>query len=227
MTPNIKVCGLTCTADALACADLGVNWLGLNFHPGSPRKVDPAIAAEIVATLPATCAAVGLFVGRPPSEVRAIAGSVGIPILQLHGDEPPEDLVALADFTLVRAFRIGDVAAIDRLNDYLERCRTLGREPDHVLVDGYLPGQAGGTGQSIGLTLLDQLPTIPGLILAGGLTPENVADRVVRVRPWMVDVASGVESSPGRKDPARVRAFVAAVRSTAEKRAVPNESTSP
>lgn len=213
MTPNIKVCGLTCTADALACADLGVNWLGLNFHPGSPRKVDPEIAAEIIAALPATCASVGLFVSRPPSEVRATAEAAGLRILQLHGDEPPEDLVALADFTLIRAFRIGDEAAIERLSAYLDRCHALGRAPDHVLVDGYVAGQAGGTGQSIDHSLLDKLPRLPGLILAGGLTPENVAERIVRVRPWMVDVASGVESSPGRKDSARIRAFVTAVRS--------------
>ncbi len=209
---KVKVCGLTSVAEALACAEVGVDWLGLNFHPGSPRRVVPAIAAEIVASLPASCEAVGLFVDRPPVEVAALARTVGFKIVQLHGSEPPRDLLALADLTIVRAFRLGSDAAIAAMLAYLEEAAELGRAPDAVLIDGHVAGQPGGTGHSIAFDLLDRLPPLPRLILAGGLTPENVAERVARVRPWMVDVASGVESSPGRKDPQRVAAFVRAAR---------------
>jgi phosphoribosylanthranilate isomerase len=152
--------------------------------------------------LPATCEGVGLFVDRPPVEVAETARSVGLKIVQLHGSEPPEDFLTLGDFSIVRAFRLGDKSAISAMNTYLERAASLGRPPDAVLVDGYVAGQAGGTGRSIALDLLDLLPPLPRLILG----------RVVRARPWMVDVASGVESSPGQKDPARVAAFVKAAR---------------
>jgi phosphoribosylanthranilate isomerase len=210
---RVKVCGLTCVADALSCARAGADWLGLNFHPPSPRRVAVETAAEIIKALPEGCEAVGLFVDRPPGEVAATAFALGLRIVQLHGDEPPEDIVALGHLTVVRAFRLGDEAAVERMADYLERARTLGRSPDAVLVDAYVPGQAGGTGHAIAGYLLDALPLLPRLILAGGLTPENVAGRVARVRPWMVDVASGVESSPGRKDPGRVAQFIRAARS--------------
>jgi phosphoribosylanthranilate isomerase len=208
----VKVCGLTVRAEALACARAGADWIGLNFHPGSPRCIDPDLAAEIVAALPPTCSAVGLFVDRPPAEVAAIARRVGLRFVQLHGNEPPEDLLALAHLTLVRAFRLADRAAVDCMTSYLQRAGELGRIPDAVLVDGYVTGQHGGTGQTIDLDVLDHLPSLSRLILAGGLTSENVAARIARVHPWMVDVASGVESSPGRKDLPRVRAFVRAVR---------------
>lgn len=209
---RVKVCGLTSVADALACASVGVDRVGLNFHPGSPRRIDPGLAAEIVAALPPSCVAVGLFVDRPPGEVAATADRVGLTGVQLHGSEPPEDLIALGHLSVIRAFRLGNDAAVAAMIAYLCRAEALGRLPDSVLVDGYVAGQAGGTGQSIAAGLLDRLPPLPRLVLAGGLTPENVAGRVARVRPWMVDVASGVESAPGRKDPARVAAFVAAAR---------------
>lgn len=209
---RVKVCGLTSVADALACAEAGADWLGLNFHPASSRRVDSSLAAEIVAALPPGCLAVGLFVDRPTAEVAATAARVGLRVVQLHGDEAPEDLRALGRLTLVRAFRLGDDAAVARMAAYLDRAAALGRAPDAVLVDSYVPGQAGGTGHAIASDVLDRLPALPRLILAGGLTAENVADRVARVRPWMVDVASGVESSPGRKDSGRVAAFIRAVR---------------
>jgi phosphoribosylanthranilate isomerase len=209
---RVKVCGLTRVADAVSCAELGVDWIGLNFHPSSPRRVDPEAAVEIVAALPATCKAVGLFVDRQPAEVAATAARVGLTIVQLHGNEPPDDVAALSHLIVVRAFRLADDAAIARMTSYLERASHLGRMPDAVLIDTFVAGQPGGTGHSIALDLLDRLPPLPRLILAGGLSTENVAERVARVRPWMVDVASGVESSPGRKDAARVATFIRAVR---------------
>jgi phosphoribosylanthranilate isomerase len=209
---RVKVCGLTCVADALACAEAGADWVGLNFHPGSPRRVDPSVAAEIVSVLPPTCAAVGLFVDRPPAEVADLAARLGLRVVQLHGREPPEDLRALRHLFLVRAYRLSDSASVAGMSEDLRRAGALGRAPDAVLIDAHVPGQAGGTGQAIAIEVLEQLPALPCLILAGGLTPENVAERIERVRPWMVDVASGVESSQGRKDPARVAAFIRAAR---------------
>lgn len=210
--PLVKICGLTQVADALACADAGADWLGLNFHPASPRRVGSEVAAEIVAALPPTCAAVGLFVDWPTAEVAGLADRLDLRVVQLHGDEPPEDLLQLSHLTIVRAFRLADQAAIERMDAYLRRAGELGRMPDAVLVDGHVAGLLGGTGRTIDLSLLDRLPAVHRLVLAGGLTPENVAERVARARPWMVDAASGVESSPGRKDPARVAAFIQAAR---------------
>jgi phosphoribosylanthranilate isomerase len=214
----VKVCGLTSVADALGCARAGVDWIGLNFHPGSPRHIAHSLAAEIIAALPAGAEAVGLFVDRPAAEVAVVAARLGLRVVQLHGQEPPEDLAALDHLYVVRAVRLGHAGAVAQMARYLDECRTRGRPPDAVLVDAYVAGRPGGTGQAIADEVLDRLPALrlPRLILAGGLTPENVGARVTRVRPWMVDVASGVESAPGRKDPARVAAFVRAVRPEAQ-----------
>jgi phosphoribosylanthranilate isomerase len=143
------------------------------------------------------------------------AAELGLRIVQLHGEEPPDDLPALGHLYVVRAYRLGDAAAVARMRADLEACRALGRLPDAVLVDAHVPGQAGGTGQAIATDVLVALPPLPRLILAGGLTPQNVAERISLVSPWMVDVASGVENAPGCKDPARVAAFVRAVRGRA------------
>jgi phosphoribosylanthranilate isomerase len=212
----IKVCGLTDRDEALATAAAGAAWIGLNFHPASPRRIEPAAAAAIVAALPPTAEAVGLFVDRPPQEVAALAARVGLRIVQLHGREPPEDLLALRHLHLVRAFRLADARSVAEMGAYLRRAEALGRPPDAVLIDAYVAGRPGGTGRTIAAELLEDLPPLPRLILAGGLTPENVAERVARVRPWMVDVAGGVERAPGRKDPARVAAFVRAARAGAD-----------
>jgi phosphoribosylanthranilate isomerase len=209
---RIKVCGVTRVDDALSCAAAGADWIGLNFHPDSPRRIDPSLAAEIIAALPASAEAVGLFVDRPPGEVAERADRLGLRVVQLHGREPAEDLLILAHLTIVRAFRIGDADAVSRMVAYLSHAERLGRAPDAVLVDAFVPGRPGGTGHAIAPDLLALLPSLPRLILAGGLSPENVAARVALARPWMVDVASGVETAPGRKDPDRVAAFVRAAR---------------
>lgn len=192
----------------------GADWLGLNFHPLSPRFVDDSRAATILAAL-TVARPVGLFVDRPSEEVADRARRLGLTIVQLHGDEPPEVLAWLkqAGLRVVRAFRLKDNLAIAQMNAYLKRCSGLGATPDAVLVDAYVAGVPGGTGRTIADDLLNRLPSVPNLILAGGLTPENVAERAAAVRPWMADVAGGVEASPGRKDAAKVTAFVQAVRS--------------
>lgn len=210
----VKVCGVTTVEDAAACAELGADCIGLNFHPGSPRFVTEERAAEIVKALPKSTLAVGVFVNRPPAEVARIARAVGLKIVQLHGDEPPEDVLDLGGFQIVRAFRPRPEEGWGRVGEHLLRLATLGRPPWAVLVDAYVPGVAGGTGQAIDPRLLDSWIDYPRVILAGGLNPANVAGRIAQVRPWMVDVASGVESAPGRKDPAAVAAFIRAARPT-------------
>lgn len=211
---RIKICGLTRVDEALACVQAGADCIGLNFHASSPRFVEPPQAREIVAAIPRPSQAVGLFVNRPAEEVVRVADRLGLRAVQLHGDEPPEDLLVLDRFWIIRAFRLGCGDDVRALRDYLDRAVAVGRAPDAVLVDAYVSGQAGGTGTLVAEDLLSLIPSLPRLILAGGLTPENVADRIARVRPWMVDVASGVESSPGRKDPEKVRAFIRAARSS-------------
>ncbi len=210
----VKVCGVTSVEDAAACAELGVDCIGLNFHPGSPRFVTESRAAEIIKALPESTRAVGVFVDRPPAEVARLADAVGLGIVQLHGDEPPEDVLELARFQVVRAFRPRPEDGWRRVNEHLLRLDALGWPPWAILVDAYVPGVAGGTGQVIDPRLLDSWIEYPRVILAGGLNPANVAERIAQVRPWMVDVASGVESSPGRKDPAAVAAFIRAARPT-------------
>jgi phosphoribosylanthranilate isomerase len=215
----VKICGVTCVEDALSCAELGAHWIGLNFHPPSPRSVDPSAAAAILAALPCHVTAVGVFVDRPAATVAELADRLGLHVVQLHGQEPPEDVAALGRFKVIRAFRLRTVAGWTTVADFVARAEGLGRAPHGVLVDAYVPGVAGGTGLTIDLSLLDEALPLPRLILAGGLTAENVGERIRRVRPWMVDVASGVESTPGRKDPARIAAFVRAVRAAAGPRA--------
>lgn len=210
--PGVKVCGLTEPANALDCLRAGADWIGLNFHPPSPRALTAERAEGILRALGAPNAAVGLFVNRPPREVRDLCRSLGIRRVQLHGDEPPEDLLELGEFFLIRAFRLKDAAAVAAMSSYLERAERLGRAPDAVLIDGWAPGLAGGTGAVVADEAIAALPRLSRLMLAGGLTPENVAQRAALARPWMVDVASGVESAPGIKDAAKVRALVRAAR---------------
>jgi phosphoribosylanthranilate isomerase len=209
----VKICGVTRVDDALACAAVGVEWIGLNFHPGSPRFIDQAQAAKIILALPASVTAVGVFVDRPAGEVADLAKQLGLAVVQLHGHEPPEDLLVLRNVQVVRAFRLKCASDWSGVSDYLARAQAMGRLPDAILIDAYVAGQSGGTGATVASDVLGCIPPLPRLILAGGLTPENVAAKIALVRPWMVDIASGVEFAPGRKDPAKVAAFVQAARS--------------
>ncbi len=210
----VKVCGVTSVEDAAACAELGADCIGLNFHPGSPRFVTEERAAEIVKALPESTRAVGVFVDRSPAEVARIADGVGLKIVQLHGDEPPEDLLELGRFQVIRAFRPRPEEGWRRVGEHLLRLVALGRPPWAILIDTFVPGAVGGTGRLIDPRLLASWIDHPQVILAGGLNPANVAGRIAQVRPWMVDVASGVESQPGRKDRGAVAAFIRAARPT-------------
>jgi phosphoribosylanthranilate isomerase len=210
---RIKICGLTRVDEALACVAAGADWIGLNFHPASPRFVPRPVARDIIAAIPLPARAVGLFVNRPALEVAGVAEELGLKIVQLHGDEPPEDLLVLDRFLVIRAFRLGNESDVQGLKSFLAETFRIGRSPDAILVDARVAGQSGGTGKTVAEDLLDLLPAHERLILAGGLTLHNVGARISRYHPWMVDVASGVESKPGRKDPERVRAFIEAARS--------------
>jgi phosphoribosylanthranilate isomerase len=208
---RVKICGITRPEDASMAAGAGADAIGLNFYPGSPRCVTLEQAQAIAAAMPAGVARVGVFVNADLAEMRRIADSVPLDYVQLHGDEPPQAIAAL-DVPVIRAFRCGS-AGLMPVGLYLEACRQAGRLPAAVLIDAYAPGAFGGTGQTLDWPALaagrEHLAGLP-LILAGGLTAENVAAAIAAARPDGVDTASGVESSPGVKDAARVRAFVAA-----------------
>jgi phosphoribosylanthranilate isomerase len=198
---RIKICGVTRTEDALAAVRLGADALGFNFWPGSKRHVTTAAARAIIARLPPFVTPVGVFVNQPEGEMRAIAAETGIQVFQLHGDEPPE-LCARLPLPVVKAIPVDQVRTLSRLLSY---------EVSAFLLDTPSRGY-GGSGEPFDWSLAEGVSEVAPVILAGGLTPENVAAAVRAVRPYAVDVASGVESSPGVKDMARMSRFFAAVR---------------
>jgi phosphoribosylanthranilate isomerase len=211
---KIKICGITNVADVLAAADAGADAIGLNFYRASPRCVSEFAALQIVGhvSIP-TLTRVGVFVNSSPSEIRRIVGQIRLTAIQLHGDEPPEMLAALQPIPTVRARRFDEAGTAAIARDLIE-CRAAGTALSAVLIDAMTPGRYGGTGTTVswpGLADHTHWLDIP-LILAGGLTPENVAEAIRIVRPHAVDVASGVESAPGKKDAAKIRDFVAAAR---------------
>jgi phosphoribosylanthranilate isomerase len=211
---RVKICGITNVADAQAAVEAGADALGLNFYPRSPRFLAPEKAAEIVAAVGRRAVKVGVFVNADAREICETFDRLGLDLIQLHGDEPPEMLPELGERPVVRAVRLGP-EGLRPVEEYLARCRALGVVPQAVLVDALVEGLYGGSGKTADWAALGRYPTggtLPPLVLAGGLTPENVAEAIRAVRPAAVDTASGVESSPGRKDPARVAAFVRAAR---------------
>jgi phosphoribosylanthranilate isomerase len=209
---RIKVCGITSAADGREAALLGADAVGLNFYPPSPRYVEPGRVADILRELPPFVDAVGVFVGQRPEQAFEVVARLGrIRTLQLHGEgrEPGDP----SRFHLIAAFQVKDQGSLLDITRYLDLCRGLGRLPDAVLVDAHAPGLYGGTGRTAPWDLLaDFRPGVP-LILAGGLTPDNVAEAVRVVRPYGVDVAGGVEHEPGRKDPEKMRRFIGNARS--------------
>ena len=198
---EIKVCGLTRPADADRCAELGVDVIGLNFWPGTPRCIDIDRARAILERWPK--AAVAVFVDPAPERVAEVREATGIRWVQLHGEESPSFLASLQPHAY-KAVGVADASDI-------ARARRFGGE--HLLLDARVAGaMPGGTGQGFDWALAEAVARERRLTLAGGLNPENVGDAIVRVRPFRVDVASGVESAPGLKSAARLEAFVAAVR---------------
>jgi len=204
---RVKVCGVTRVEDALLAAELGASAIGFVFWPGSPRFVDPGRAAAIVRELPPLIATVGVFVDQPLEDVRRTAQHVPLAAVQLHGDEP----LAYAHQLLQPVIR--SVAVDDGFTP-----RSLDRIPAEitVLLDAHDPLRRGGTGRTIDWNAAAEAAARRPVFLSGGLNPANVAEAITRVRPYGVDLSSGVESSPGVKDPARLRALFEAIAETVE-----------
>ena len=198
---RVKICGITRLEDALAAARLGADALGFNFWPRSKRYVAPAVARAIVRNLPSFVTAVGVFVDPSRDEVLRARDASGVTVVQLHGDEPPE-LCASLPLPVVKAIRVADGRSLAQLASY---------EVQAFLLDAPSAGY-GGSGKTFDWDLVAEVASELDVILAGGLAPENVADAVAAVGPWAVDVASGVESSPGVKDAERMRRFIEAAR---------------
>jgi phosphoribosylanthranilate isomerase len=211
---RIKVCGVTAAADVAEAGRLGVDAVGLNFHPASPRSVSADTALALLRELPPFVEAVGVFVQKSVHDAAGMIGRLArIRTIQIHGGAP--EMVAAFPYHFIPAFAVRDAAELASIQHYLDACRAIGRSPSAILVDGQAPGLHGGTGQKAPWHLLARFQADVPLLLAGGLTPENVAEAVRTVRPWGVDVASGVESAPGRKDPVRMRQFIEAAREAA------------
>ncbi len=215
---HVKICGITSAADAQVAADGGADAVGLNFYRKSPRFVSLDQARVIVRALPSDTVKVGVFVNSSPGDVRRVFDDIGLDLVQLHGDETPQDIERLKDLPVVRALRLTD-AGLQPLLDYITECRDHGIIFAGILIDSFQRGVYGGTGATADWSLLSSLNgSIRGvpLILAGGLAPANVAAAIREVRPAAIDTASGVESLPGQKDPTLVRQFVAAARAAFE-----------
>lgn len=204
---RVKICGITALEDALAAVEAGADLLGFNFYPKSPRYLTPEACVRLVASLPAPVLKVGVFVNEPAGDVARILAECGLDLAQLHGDEPPGELQSLGG----RAFK-----AFRGLGQQHAEFAAAGPGAPAFLIDGYSPALYGGTGQtadwSAARAIAEQYP----ILLAGGLTPENVGVAIAQAQPWGVDVASGVESAPGRKEHARVHAFIQAAKQAGE-----------
>jgi phosphoribosylanthranilate isomerase len=199
---EVKICGLTTRDDAVRCASLGADAIGLNFWPQSPRHTDIDTAQRIVEALGDRVETVGVFVDFDLSQIREILQKTGISWAQMHGDEPPELVEALLP-QAYKAIGVKDGSAIELARRY---------PGEHLLLDASVPGMPGGTGRTFDWSIASEVAKERKLTLAGGLTPDNVAEAVRIVRPFRVDVASGVESAPGRKDPEKVAAFIEAAK---------------
>jgi phosphoribosylanthranilate isomerase len=228
---TVKICGLTTPGDATLAAAAGADAVGLNFVAGSPRVLDVDAAQAVAAAVPPGVLKVGVFAGATAVEIRRIAEAVGLDAVQLHGHldgagpgvDPPTLCAELAGLTIIRAVRLdasSDPLAAARA--WLAAAAALGHPPAMVIVDapvtrGTAPGHLGGTGATADwAALAGARPLGPPMALAGGLTPDNVAAAIRASMAAAVDTASGVESAPGRKDPEKLRAFVAAARQAFE-----------
>jgi phosphoribosylanthranilate isomerase len=217
---RIKICGITTPEDARIAIDAGADAIGLNYYSGSKRCVGFLDAKKIVDEVGSKALKVGVFVNQTASDLNIIAGDIGLDAVQLHGDQPPSYLLDVERrFPVLRVYRVGHSGFI-KIKADLVLCEKFDRSPDALLLDTLASGEYGGTGQKLDWSTLadraellsfDRAQPLP-LILAGGLTPENVREAVRLVKPYGVDVASGVESSPGSKDAEKVKAFVAEAR---------------
>lgn len=206
MSVRVKICGITSAEDARAAVEAGADALGFMFYEPSPRCVTPELAAAIIGELPTHVAKVGVFVDADEAMVRATAATAGLDTLQFHGSESP-DFCARFELRTIKAFRVKDSESLGQLPDY---------ETDAWLLDSHVKGVPGGTGARFNWDLAVEAKRLGRpILLAGGLTPENAADAVGQIAPFGLDVSSGVEASPGRKDAAKVAALIANAKGTA------------
>jgi phosphoribosylanthranilate isomerase len=196
---KVKVCGITNYEDAVLALDAGVDALGFNFFPRSPRYISPMAVRRIIERLPPLIVNVGLFVNTPPEDVAEMARVAGVQVLQLHGDESPEYCRKLWDWPLIKAVRIGSSPIESDLQEYAVGAFLLDSKDDL---------RFGGTGKSFEWSRALEIKNLRPVILAGGLRPENVQEAIRTVIPYAVDVCSGVEELPGKKNAAKLREFM-------------------
>jgi phosphoribosylanthranilate isomerase len=203
MKTRVKICGVTNVADALAAAEAGADMIGLMFYEHSPRCITLQTAVEISRALPPFVLRVGVFVNPAEELVLRALGDCNLSLLQFHGDEPSEFCMQFGLMSM-KALRVRDAESLKALENF---------HTDAFLLDAYSKSGLGGTGEKFNWDLAVEAQKFgKPIFLAGGLTPENVADAVAKVRPFAVDVSGGVESAPGKKDHAKVKAFIQAVR---------------
>lgn len=211
-----KVCGLTQQENVCMVVEAGVDAIGLNFYPKSKRFVSKEAATQLRNCIPDHIDVVGVFVNSAPEDVIDIAKTVRLSAIQFHGDESASEIKDVQDHCpsakIFRAFRLSH----DNLNQTIAEVSQLkdaGVQLSAVLVDAFVAGEFGGTGHQLDQELIQKLPADwPPLIVAGGLTPDNVAECIQTVKPWGVDVASGVESEPGMKAPDKTKRFINAAK---------------
>jgi phosphoribosylanthranilate isomerase len=201
---RVKICGITNLEDARLAADLGAHALGFIFYPKSPRSVAPDAAREIIRNLPPFVLTVGVFVDEEAGVVREVAGTVGLDWVQVHGRESPDYCKSLGR-RVIKGFRVRGEEIFEKLQQYQGAAQAF-------LLDAYKPGHPGGTGETFDWDIARRAGKYGPIILAGGLTAANVAEAIRIARPAAVDVASGVEAAPGRKDTERLRAFFASIK---------------
>jgi len=206
---EIKICGITNLDDALAAAEAGVDALGFIFYSRSPRCVSPRQAREIISALPPGVATVGVFVNDDPERIEEIAGFCGLNLIQLHGDETPDYCRRFPASTVIKAFSPRSAADLKRAADYPVRA---------ILVDAFAPGLYGGTGKTSNWELARAIGERCPLILSGGLNSGNIREAIAAVSPDAVDINSGVESAPGRKDHDKINEIVEMIRRSTDSR---------
>jgi len=212
---KVKICGITNWPDAKRAVEAGADLLGFNFWPLSPRYIEPEKARRIAHRLPRRIATVGVFVNQREDVMLEVARSVGLRYLQLHGDESPEIVSRLRNsLDVIKAFQVRAPFRTSRLRHF---------PADAFLLDGFSRTRRGGTGNTFEWSVARRAKRYGRIFLAGGLKPENIASAIRRVRPYAVDVCSGVEARPGRKDPRRILQLMQAVRNPSANGAKSNQ----
>jgi phosphoribosylanthranilate isomerase len=204
MVVKVKICGIANLDDAMAAVELGTDALGFVFFKDSPRYIPVEKAIQIIKSVPSFTTTIGVFANESAENVEKIASVTGIDVIQLHGDEPPH--ACKCSRRVIKAIRVKSLESLDPL-------KTYNKFVSAFLLDTYSPGVLGGTGQIFNWDIAIEAKQFGKIILAGGLTPDNVAEAVRRVQPYAVDVSSGVEAKKGKKDHRKMKLFIEKVKS--------------